>query len=243
MLKKLKQIFFGTKKKQIVFSCAFLFLLILIFSIAIFLMNLKPKYKMCHALFDVTGGTQIEEQQVKCGEVIQKPKDPSKKGFDFKGWFLNNKEYDFNSSLTEDIVLKAKWTNNNKENIFSITFLDDDTTIEIIEIAEGEKLTAPIPPTKNGYIFKGWFFGDDLYDFSYTIHQNLTLVAHWEKEQNNGKSPNNKKPIEESHPNNQTSNDSDLINQLLGDWYFEIDSNVYLKVYYTYISKLLKDKV
>ncbi len=240
MLKKLKQIFFGTKKKQIVFSCAFLFLLILIFSVTIILMNLKPKYKMCHVLFDVTGGTQIEEQQVKCGDVIQKPEDPSKNGFDFNGWFLNNKEYDFNSSLTEDIVLKAKWTNNNTESIFSITFLDDDTTIEVIEIAEGEKLTAPIPPTKNGYIFKGWFIGDDLYDFSYTIHQNLTLVAYWEKEQNNEKSPNNEKPIEESHPNNQTSTDSenidDLVNQLLGDWYFEIDSNVFLKVYYTYIN-------
>ena len=59
--------------------------------------------------FNSHGGSSIESQMVTDGELVIKPTDPEREGYDFIGWELNGYEYDFDSPVTKDIVLVATW--------------------------------------------------------------------------------------------------------------------------------------
>ncbi len=73
--------------------------------------SLKATYKAkpCTVTFGTDGGSSVEDQTVEYGNTAQKPADPTKEGYVFKGWKLGDKDYDFDSAVTEDIVLKASW--------------------------------------------------------------------------------------------------------------------------------------
>ena len=60
--------------------------------------------------FDSNGGSAVESVTVKENETVTKPKDPTREGYEFAGWYLDNKEYDFSTKVTKDITLKAHWT-------------------------------------------------------------------------------------------------------------------------------------
>ena len=52
-------------------------------------------------------------------------------------------------------------------------------------IANGKTATEPASPTKEGYIFKGWYLDKEftkLYDFAAPVTEDVTLYALWEKE-------------------------------------------------------------
>ena len=58
--------------------------------------------------FDSNGGSAIASGTLKGGKIA-KPKDPTKSGYKFLGWYLEDKAYDFNSEVKENMTLKAKW--------------------------------------------------------------------------------------------------------------------------------------
>jgi len=68
--------------------------------------------------FDLDGGVwaRIDEQSLNHNEKITTAK-PTKDGHLFLGWFLNDIEYDVNTPVTSDIILKAKWEFPNFEDI------------------------------------------------------------------------------------------------------------------------------
>lgn len=49
------------------------------------------------------------------------------------------------------------------------------------EVEYGHTATEPAAPEKTGYTFDGWYLGDEKYDFSAAVEQNITLTAKWEK--------------------------------------------------------------
>jgi len=60
--------------------------------------------------FDSDGGTEVEEQNIKSGDLVIEPEDPSKDGFTFMGWYDDDEYlFNFNEHISEDIVLTAKW--------------------------------------------------------------------------------------------------------------------------------------
>ena len=64
--------------------------------------------------FDSKGGTPVTTQSVKYRNKAIKPKNPTRKGYTFKGWFTDEKctkEYKF-GAVTKDVTLYAKWASN-----------------------------------------------------------------------------------------------------------------------------------
>lgn len=47
------------------------------------------------------------------------------------------------------------------------------------EVEYGLTATEPAAPKKTGYTFDGWYLGDEKYDFSAAVEQNITLTAKW----------------------------------------------------------------
>ena len=135
--------------------------------------------------FDAYGGSPTpDEQHVKSGEKAVPPADPTRKGYTFAFWYLGKDEekateYNFDTPVTENITLTAKW----EINKFKVTFATDggepipgDQFVEWGLFVE-EPTTEP---TKTGYTFTGWYLGDKKYDFSDAVEQNITLTAKWE---------------------------------------------------------------
>ncbi len=61
--------------------------------------------------FDSYGGSKVDPQVVEYGLYAQEPEEPTRKGFTFAYWYLDdeNEAYDFeNTPVTADITLTAK---------------------------------------------------------------------------------------------------------------------------------------
>lgn len=102
-----------TKPKKKVFK---VFLLILWFLITmalaglvVYLIWFKENYEVIEVTFDSSGGTEVRKQIVVKGEKATEPKVPVSEGYDFGGWYLDDKEFDFETIVEKDITLKAKW--------------------------------------------------------------------------------------------------------------------------------------
>ncbi|MBQ8970992.1 MAG: InlB B-repeat-containing protein [Lachnospiraceae bacterium] len=64
------------------------------------------------ATFETNGGSTVKTQTVKEGGTAKEPNAPTKNGYAFDGWYSDEElteEYDFQTVLTEDITLYAKW--------------------------------------------------------------------------------------------------------------------------------------
>ena len=138
--------------------------------------------------FNAYGGFPTpDEQHVKSGEKAVLPVAPMLKGYTFAFWYLGEDEqnataYNFDTPVTENITLTAKW-NINK---YTVTF-DTDGGTPVPPNQEVEYgLTAVEPtsaPTKTGYTFDGWYLGNEKYGFSDAVEQDITLKAKWEPKQ------------------------------------------------------------
>lgn len=62
--------------------------------------------------FDTKGGSTVPTQDIKIGTTATKPTPPTKAGYDFSGWYADEActiSYDFNTPVTDDITIYAKW--------------------------------------------------------------------------------------------------------------------------------------
>ncbi|MFR4034947.1 MAG: InlB B-repeat-containing protein [Oscillospiraceae bacterium] len=138
--------------------------------------------------FNAYGGFPTpDEQHVKSGEKAVLPADPTLKGYIFAFWYLGEDEqnataYDFNTPVTENITLTAKW-NINK---YTVTFNSYGGTPvpPAQEVEYGLTATKPADPTLKGYTFAFWYLGEDeqnatAYDFDTPVTENITLTAKW----------------------------------------------------------------
>ena len=126
--------------------------------------------------FDSDGGTKVNNLEVEKNNVVTKPTDPTKSGYQFKGWYLGNNIYDFNTKVTGDITLKAKW-----EKYYVVSFdLNGGTgNGNNVNVVAGSKLEKPSDPVRTGYTFTGWTLNGSAYDFNKVVNSNIKLTANW----------------------------------------------------------------
>ena len=136
------------------------------------------------------GGSDVASQLIEQGQPASKPEDPTKAGYNFVGWYTDQKlsiPYDFNTPVTENITLYPKWEAESievPEGSYKVTFeTDGGSAVPEQVVEEGKSVTKPEDPTKAGYKFIGWYLDPDSsnsYDFTTSVTSDITLYAKWE---------------------------------------------------------------
>ena len=112
------------------------------------------------------------EQIVQAGEKAIQPDVPSRQGYQFTDWYLDDTKYDFNTAVTGNMTLTAQW----RINQYTITFnTDGGSAIDPITQDYGTAITAPADPTKTGYTFANW----DRAIPATMPAENMTIKANW----------------------------------------------------------------
>ena len=102
--------------------------------------------------FQSEGGSEVASQ-IRANTPADRPADPTKEGYTFIGWYNGESEWDFETPVTADLPLTAKW----QINRYTITF-DTAGGSEVPSITQdyGTAITPPAAPTRTGYTFAGW---------------------------------------------------------------------------------------
>lgn len=133
--------------------------------------------------FDSNGGSDVDSQQVEYKDTVSQPDNPTLDGYTFQGWTLDGDPYDFNTPVTSSITLKALWSKNTPvAKKHTVTFdSGEGSKVDSQTVKEGDPVSKPDNPTREGYTFNGWLLGGDPYDFTTPVTKDVTLKAKWEK--------------------------------------------------------------
>ncbi|MBQ2873608.1 MAG: InlB B-repeat-containing protein [Bacilli bacterium] len=138
--------------------------------------------------FDTAGGKYIENLNVIDGEKIEEMPTPVKEDYKFLGWYYNNEKFDFETAVTKNITLVAKWEKVESTNEpvkvtkYTVKFdADNGSKVTSKTVEKNNTVTKPANPIKEGYKFLGWFNGNVEFNFKTKITKDITLKAKWEK--------------------------------------------------------------
>lgn len=125
--------------------------------------------------FQSEGGSEVASQ-IRANTPADQPADPTKEGYTFIGWYNGESEWDFETPVTADLTLTAKW----QINQYTITF-DTAGGSEVPSITQdyGTAITPPAAPTRTGYTFAGW----DREIPTAMPAENMTITARWQVNQ------------------------------------------------------------
>ena len=128
--------------------------------------------------FETGTSEVILTKYVQKNEKVEEPVNPIKEGYIFKEWQVNGETYDFNTKVSDDIVLTAKWV---KEEYVTITFnANSENKIEDKTILKGSSIDELPDSIKEDYEFLGWYLNGNLYN-NEEIYDNITLEAQYKK--------------------------------------------------------------
>ena len=151
----------------------------------------KEKYTLT---FESNGGSPVAAiDNIIDGGRVNAPTEPTKNGYIFAGWY---KEIGLTTSwnfdvdvVTSNVTLYAKWLKETlPKTLYSVTFNSNSGSPigPLNDIEEGNAITSPQEPTKDGYVFAGWHKEPELlFTWNFDIDvvtDNITLHAKWTKD-------------------------------------------------------------
>ncbi len=111
--------------------------------------------------FDYNDKGRIAYQTVYSGDKVTAPNDTVSDGRVFKGWYLNDKLFDFDTPITEDIELEAQWTEKEYQVLYDT---NGGTPVSIknnVHWNDGDLTPDNDPrPILPIYVFSGWYVDD-----------------------------------------------------------------------------------
>lgn len=121
--------------------------------------------------FQSEGGSEVASQ-IRANTPADQPADPTKEGYTFIGWYNGESEWNFETPVTENLTLTAKW----QLNRYTITF-DTAGGSEVAPITQdyGTTITPPAAPPRTGYTFAGW----DREIPTTMPAEDMTITARW----------------------------------------------------------------
>ncbi len=168
-------------KKNIAITVCLILAVIIVILLVLF--NTKHTVK-----FDTKGGSGVTSQEVKFMRKVDKPANPTKEGYIFDNWYVDNVIFDFATRITKDMTIEARWIEEGSEGTYTITFdTNGGTEIKKLSVKKDDTIIKPTDPTRDGYKFMGWEYLGEPWDFTKPVKENMTLVATWEKIENGDK--------------------------------------------------------
>ena len=121
----------------------------------------------------------VKENETIDNEIFKEIK-PAIDGYEFKYWLDGDDKFDEIKKITKDLNLKAYFEKVTEKVV--ITIVSNNEIVNTIELEKGQKLSKLDDLVLEGYVFKGYYLGEELYDFDADVNENITLTAKWEKE-------------------------------------------------------------
>lgn len=133
--------------------------------------------------FKCNGGSSIASINVLHDEKLSGDFATVRKGYKLVGWYIDKElttEYDFNTPVTEDFTLYAKW----EKAILTVRFeCNGGSEINDIFVVYGDIIREEFSTTKDNAIFLGWYLDKDFlheYNRRDEITEDITLYAKWQ---------------------------------------------------------------
>ncbi len=111
--------------------------------------------------FDTNGGSDIESVIVLEGETLTEPEQPTREGYDFDGWYVDEDfevVYDYTNIVEDEFILYAKWDALSYE----ITYHNEHLETDVVEQYDYTDTITLIEPVVIGYDFIGWYTDETL---------------------------------------------------------------------------------
>ncbi len=133
--------------------------------------------------FESNASFSIESMTVKYDDTINEPSDPIREYYTFSGWYTDSTflaPFNFDDPMPGySFILYAKWVGQSMTLTFSSM---GGTAVSPLTAPLGSPISQPIPPTRDGYLFDGWYL-DSLYNEAFTDWVmplgNITIYAKW----------------------------------------------------------------
>ncbi|HBN12349.1 MAG TPA: hypothetical protein DD415_01895 [Clostridiales bacterium] len=139
-------------------------------------------------------GAKSTTAEVKYNQTVEEPAELSRSGYDFAGWYKDsecNNAFDFNTPITADTELFAKWISQNASGECEVKFMlnyGENKLHKQMSVKQGRKIIAPEDPERKGYFFAGWYVEatcENMIDFSRNVYApesvEYVLYAKWLK--------------------------------------------------------------
>ena len=129
----------------------------------------RPMYTVT---FDTKGGTTVADQTIEEDSFVTVPT-TTRTGYTFVGW-----DRDLTLAITDNTTVSAQWSSNP----YIVTYNANKGTVTNVSTNVGMGLSYTLEtPTRTGYIFAGWYYGNEEIATSGTwaIADNVTLKAEW----------------------------------------------------------------
>ncbi|MDR2866919.1 MAG: InlB B-repeat-containing protein [Methanomassiliicoccaceae archaeon] len=146
--------------------------------------------------YNSNGGSDIADEWVMIGNPATEPDDPVKDGFIFGGWYTDEtleNAWDFADPVTGEMTLFAKWEDGTRElGVWVTYYTDGGSDIADEWVLVGEYVTQPDDPTKDGFVFVGWYTDETLenaWDFADPVKESMTLFVKWNSEAGDDEAP------------------------------------------------------
>ena len=119
------------------------------------------------------------EQVLDYNSVIVAPADPTKEGYTFLGWYMDEVEFEEGLKATSDMAFVSKF----ELNTYKVSFNNNGHGTPLFDLPYSSALPDPLPVLiKDGYTFEGWFTDSELTTAAVAgkaITADTTLYAKW----------------------------------------------------------------
>lgn len=143
-----------------------------------------------HTAIFVSGGSVYTFSTVEHQSRLTEPAAPERAGYTFGGWYTEKEctnKYNFETSVTDDVVLYAKWIANTYNVSYDLNGALGTAPLVQTKTHDVTLKLSESTPERNGYSFKGWNteangLGTPYGAGSeYIANASATLYAQWEK--------------------------------------------------------------
>lgn len=144
--------------------------------------TVKAKYEVIYTVTFVNENKNVAVVEVVNGNTVnleEIPADPTKKDHTFNGWYAGEELFTSNTVITENKTYVASYA---LSTVYVTFVAGEEESVATVQAKEDgsfalEATHMPVVPTKAGYVFFGWYNGNDKVEAGYALTSNVTAEA------------------------------------------------------------------